>query len=186
MQLPPAAAPASPYEPAPVGIEFSLLTGARAGDSMVSGGLGVLSVLDISSFLIGCEGRFDGYSGMIADEGLDGTLSLAVLAGYRVRIGTMALDLVAGPALAMITAQTTESIMLDSNRAPRMEVSSSAPLLPRLAVATHYRFAMHSVLRAFVGVDAQVGPARADDAPRSPRLPEWAAGLVLGATVGTR
>jgi hypothetical protein len=46
---------------------------------------------------------------------------------------------------------------------------------------------MHSVLRTFVGLDGQVGPAHETGAPQqSSRLPAWAVGVVLGATVGTR
>jgi hypothetical protein len=182
-------------DPSGVGVELSLITGARAGDGMLSVGLGALSLLDISSLVIALEGRVESYSGVDGAAELAPTLALAALGGYRLRFGSTALDLAAGPGLTMVTAQVTETIArMDSaslaDPTARMETrTSSVPVVPRLVVAAHYRFAMHSLLRAFAGVDGQVGPALESDAPPqsgAPRLPVWAVGLVLGATVGTR
>ena len=200
MRSPATASPAADTplpEPSGVGIEFSLITGARAGDGMVSAGLGALSLLDISSFVIALEGRVEGYSSTGGAAELAPTLAVAVLGGYRLRFGTMALDLAAGPGLTMVTAQVTETasrVELEpasgADSTFRTETrSSSVPVVPRLAIAAHYRFAMHSVLRTFVGVDGQVGPTGETGVPPQnggSRLPMWAVGLVLGATVGTR
>ena len=186
--------------PSEVRLDFSLLTAARAGDGMVSAGVGALSTLDLASWLIACELRLDGYSSLEPSEDLGPVLSLAALGGYRIRFGTMALDLSAGPALAMIASETTdraEAVALPSpngapppvGTAPTLpDDASSSAFVPRLAIAAHYRFAMHSLLRAFVGVDAQLGPSRLgdDSSAGMTRLPEWALGLVLGATLGMR
>jgi hypothetical protein len=52
----------------------------------------------------------------------------------------------------------------------------------------HLNFGMHSLLRPFLGIDAQFGPARARgvDETSDGRLPTWAVGLLAGASVGTR
>jgi hypothetical protein len=54
-----AAAPASRHEPSRLGIELSVLTGARVGGGQSSVGLGALSFLDLSGWLVGFEGRAD-------------------------------------------------------------------------------------------------------------------------------
>jgi hypothetical protein len=56
-----------------------------------------------------------------------------------------------------------------------------------LLLGARVNFGALSTLRAFVGVDGELGPSRAEptDVPGAPRLPVWTLGLALGATVGT-
>jgi hypothetical protein len=56
-----------------------------------------------------------------------------------------------------------------------------------LLLGARVNFRARSVLRGFLGLDADIGLSR-ESVPQSiqaPRLPDWSAGLVLGATVGT-
>jgi hypothetical protein len=61
--------------------------------------------------------------------------------------------------------------------------------VPRLLVRSQLHFAPRSVLRTFIGVDAEVGargPSEAHIPGGLPGLPAWMVGLALGATLGTR
>jgi hypothetical protein len=164
-------------------IELSVLTGARIGDGQASVGLGALSFLDLSEWLVGFAGRADRY------ETLDGThpasaLELALLGGRRLRFRTMALDLVGGPAVAL-GGTTTYATASPTGNGQSASASNTAP---RLLVEARLVFAALSTVRTFVAVDGDFGPANSPDAsllPNAPHLPTWTAGLALGATVGT-
>ena len=177
-----------------LGVELSLIGGARFGDGQASYGVGAQSLLDVSGWLVGFEGRVDRYhplSGAQIQTGLE----LGVLAGKRFRVGGVTLDVAAGPGFAIKGALSsqTEVVVVDVGpgqppRAPPppppTEPSSGA--VPRLLAGVHLGFRPRSVLRTFVGVDGTFGPARADElGPNSPSMPRWTLGLTLGATVGT-
>jgi hypothetical protein len=181
-----------------LGVELSVLTGARAGDWQVAYGVGALSLVEVSRWLFGFEGRVDAYQSMSGSDP-ESALELALLLGRRVYFDSVALDLTAGPAVAMkgiAPLSRTEAVPVDSTRPPRMPPPGPEPTtgpLPRLLVGARLGFAPRSVLRAFVGFEGEIGPSQGSDDPAelernevsSPRLPRYSAGLVVGATVGT-
>jgi hypothetical protein len=174
-----------------LGVELSLITGARMGDGQLGVGAGVLSFLELNGWLIGFEGRADSYRALGGGDP-EAALELAILAGRRLDLGNVALDLSAGPAVAMKGLASSQS---ESRR-----VSSSATLeipppvqppeprsgpVPRLLLGARLGFSPRSVFRTFVGIDGEVGPALASSDPSSARLPAFSVGLSLGATLGT-
>jgi hypothetical protein len=182
-RLPPAPLPAA--APGGLGVELSVLAGARVGDGQTGGGLGVLTFLDARGWLVGFAGRADVYQEREGSP-LGGALVLALLGGRRLRSsGTLALDLTAGPALALLGTMTSVT-QVPPAAAPVRE-SRSLGTSPRLLAGARLHFRARSVLRTFVGVDAELGARRAPPDPPDEvgRLPLWAVGLLLGATVGT-
>jgi hypothetical protein len=191
----PAAAPASQAvaarrtpsaparEPSRVAVELSLAGGARVGDGQTGAGLGVVSFVDIARWLVGLEGRADVYT-PIGGGPQAGGLQLALLVGRRLRSGTLALDLVGGPAL--VREGTSVTITQPAIGEPRIEMSGPEDS-PRLRLGARLSFRAQAVLRTFVGLEADVGSR--SDAGRLAfdmgRLPAWTVGLVLGATVGS-
>jgi len=165
-------------------IELSVATGARVGDGQMSVGLGALSFLELSGWLVGFEGRVDHYRMLGPSPSDGGALELAVLAGRRFRLRNLAFDLVAGPAAAL---QGTASFTSQSASGNTVTESSSSTV-PRLLFDTRVTFGALSTLRTFIGFDADFGPPRAGgmDVPGASRLPVWTLGLALGATVGTQ
>jgi hypothetical protein len=179
------ASPASP-EPSPsrLRIELSVISGARMGDGQVGVGLGAFSLLDLSGWLIGFEGRADRYRTVAPGWQGPGALELAVLGGRRFRFGTIALDLVAGPALVPQGTTTFTTATPNGNEV----TGSRSSTAPRLLLGARVNFGALSVLRTFVGVDGELGPSRlgdGGDVPDLPRLPIWTLGLAFGGTVGT-
>ena len=178
-----------------LGVELSVIGGARFGDGQVSYGLGAQSFLDISGWLVGFEGRADRYhqlSGLQAQTALE----LGVVAGKRIRLGAVTLDVAAGPGFAIkgaLASQTEVAFVSDSSDPPpppppdaRSSPEPSSGPVPRVLAGVHLGFSPRSVLRTFVGFDGTFGPARADGlGPNSPSMPRWTLGLTLGATVGT-
>jgi hypothetical protein len=179
-----ASGPASRHKLSRFGIELSVLTGARAGGGQSSVGLGALSFLDLSGWLVGFEGRADRYHAT-PTAGPWGALEVAVLGGRRFRFGDIALDLTSGLAAAM--QGTATYVTQPANTGNTVSESSSSTVL-RLLAGARLTFGAHSMLRAFVGLDGEVGPRGAGgaDVPGAPRLPVATLGLALGATVGTR
>jgi hypothetical protein len=174
-----------------LGVELSLLTGARFGDGQMGLGLGARSYLELKGWLIGFTGRVDSYRPWQGGDP-ETAVQLGVLTGARLNFETVALDLTAGLALAikglgdsLSDVRAVDEVMMQPPPPP-ME-SSSGPV-PRLLVGACLGFTPRSILRTFVGIDAEFGPARVEDGadPASTRLPEYTVGLVLGATVGTR
>lgn len=160
-----------------LGIELDVATGARVGDGQMGVGLGALSFLDLSGWLMGFEGRADRYR-QLGGAFDDGTLELGVLGGRRFWVHGAALDVIAGPAAALEETGRVEA---------QARVQSSRSTLPRLLAGARMSFNAHSTVRAFVGIDAEVGPAGGDGTvPGESRLPRWTLGLELGAAVGTR
>jgi hypothetical protein len=162
-------------------IELSVATGARIGDGQTSVGLGVLSFLELSGWLVGFEGRADRYQ-MLSGAVSGGALELAVLGGRRFRFDNMALDLTAGPAAVMHGTTTFSTTSPSGNYVA--ESSSSA--VPRLLLGARVSFRALSTIHSFVGIDGELGPPPDAELPHEFRLPVWTLGLALGATVGTQ
>jgi len=199
-RAPRAAKPSPPERDAPtpstqarsLGIELSVLTGARAGDGQVGYGVGALSFLEVHGWLLGFEGRADGYRALVGGDP-ETALELAILTGKRFDFDSVALDLTAGPAVAIkgLASSHIEIVQVNANGTapppppPRSDPSTGP--VPRLLLGARFGFFPRSAFRTFVGIDGEVGPARvADDAgPSSARLPAYSVGLSLGGTVGT-
>jgi hypothetical protein len=178
--------------PRRLGFELSVLTGARIGDGQFGIGGGVLSFLEVRGWLAGFEGRVDRYASIHGGDP-ETALALAVLGGRRFHFDGLALDLSAGPAMAMkgfaLSETTTVRVETDETRPapppPPPRESSRAPL-PRLLLGARLGFSARSAFRTFVGIDGEVGLSRSDAATEeSARLPLFAVGLALGATLGT-
>ncbi len=176
-----------------VGVELSLLTGARIGGGQVALGAGVLSFLEVKSWLIGFQGRADRYQPIQSGDA-EVALELAILGGKRFELGNVALDLSAGPAIAMkgfaLGQSDTEVVHADGGALPPVAPPPSDPTtgpVPRFIAGARLGFRPRSVFRTFVGLDAELGPSRASDDsdPNSSRLPVFSLGLAVGATVGT-
>jgi hypothetical protein len=180
------------------GVELSVLTGARAGDAQVAYGAGALSLVEVERWLFGFEGRVDAYQSTSGSDP-ESALELAVLLGRRVYFDGVALDLTLGPAAAMkgiAPLSQTDAAPVDPSRTTRPPPPGPEPTtgpLPRLLVGARLGFAPHSVFRAFLGFEGELGPSQGTDDPSeversevsSPRLPRYTAGLVAGVTVGT-
>ena len=190
------APPASPRARS-LGVELSLITGARVGDGQVGYGVGALSFLEVNGWLLGFEGRVDGYRKLVGGDA-ETALELALLTGKRFDFGSVALDVTAGPGVAMkglAVSQTQRAQVSNDGSAPPPPPPPPPPTssdpstgpVPRLLLGARFGFFPRSALRTFVGVDGELGPARvADDAgPGSARLPTFSVGLALGGTVGT-
>ena len=87
-------------QPRELGFELSAVTGVRIGDGQLGYGGGVLSFLEFRRWLIGFQGRADGYRSLRGSDP-DTALELGILGGKRFDLGSSALDLTIGPALAM-------------------------------------------------------------------------------------
>jgi hypothetical protein len=173
-----------------LGVELSLMSGARIGDGQASFGLGASSFLDLSGWLLGFAGRADEYHSL-SDGPRAAALELGVLVGKRVRFPNVTLDVVAGPGVAIKGAMSDREFVAVEMRSaeppPPPPERSSGPV-PRLLVGTRLGFSPRSLVRTFVGVEGAFGPARAEGntGAESPLLPQWTLGLALGATLGTR
>ena len=168
-----------------VGFEVSVVTGARIGQRQMSLGLGVVSLMEIEHWLVGFEARADGYRELAGPRSMP-AVDLALLGGHRAHLGSFALDVTLGPALALLAGNESVVVAASSSRA-RPEPAVSVPpasrgFAPRLLIATRLHFGTRSLFRTFVGADAAFGPK--GDAVQE--LPVWMLGLALGATVGTR
>jgi hypothetical protein len=164
-------------------IELSVLTDAKIGDGQKGLGLGLMSLMDVGGWLAGFEGRVDRYE-QIAGGPPGGALALSAVVGRRLRFQTVALDFLAGPALALREEQTRTTV--SPGAVP--DTQSNRDLLPRASLSTRLNFADRSIFRAFVGLDGELGPAGTLGAQRpgdAPGLPIWTVGLALGGTVGT-
>jgi hypothetical protein len=173
-----------------LGIELSVVTGARIGDGQASFGLGAVSFLNFSGWLLGFGGRVDGYRPLSGGPS-DAALELGVLLGRRIRFPTVTLDVVAGPGIAIKGEMSDRQVLpvqMPAVRPAEPPPESSSGPVPRLLAGARLGFSPDSILRTFVGIEAAFGPARAEGSPspNSPSLPNWTLGLALGATLGTR
>lgn len=179
--------------PRQLGFELSFITGARAGDGQLGVGAGVLSFLEAQSWLFGFEGRADSYRAMLGNGDPETALELAILAGRRFHMAGWALDLTAGPAVAMKGLASSETEVVSANMTnsvpppPARQPDPSSGPVPRLLLGARFGFSPRSVFRTFVGLDGELGPGRvANEAEsNSARLPVFSLGLAVGATVGT-
>jgi hypothetical protein len=182
-----------PVAPAPVGVELSVFADARMTDGQKGVGLGAQSFLDLGGWLAGFEGHVERYQANAGGPPRP-ALELAVLGGRRFRFGSVALDLFVGPAMALqgnaesVTASPAgRTIPPPAGPAPGMDATSGTS--PRALFGARLNFGAGSVLRTFVSVDGDIGPA-GEPTPtpmaNASRLPAWSGGLALGATVGTR
>jgi hypothetical protein len=164
-----------------LGIELSVVTGARIGEDQTCVGLGALSLLDISGWLLGFQGRAESYTAQPSPSRT--AFSLSALGGGRFRSGSMAIDFLTGP-----TVMLQEDSSLRVGPAGEIVEENSSGAAPRWFVASHLNFAARSVLRGFVGVEGDIALTQeSDNDPQAaPPLPAWTLGLALGGTVGTR
>lgn len=184
--------PSPAAQPRELGFELSAISGVRIGDGQFGYGAGVLSFLEVHSWLVGFQGRADGYRSIHGSDP-ETALELALLAGRRVDFGNVALDLTIGPGVAMKGVRLSETEVVrapmtpPATPPPRNEPSSGA--VPRLLLGARLGFRPRSVFRTFVGIDGELGPSRTSVDPEanvsSPRMPTFTVGLALGATVGT-
>jgi hypothetical protein len=179
--------PAAPAARGGFRLEFSLAAGARMGDGQVGIGLGARTLFDVRGWLVGFEGATQQY---VATGGAPGAavLELAVLAGRRFRFGDTALDLTAGPALAMPGPGNTVAVTAQTGAAPpRVVTPAGDGQSKRLVGGARVTFRARSVVRIFAGIDGDVALSRSATgvSPGDVPLPAWAFGLVLGTTVGT-
>lgn len=176
-------------EPRALGIELSLISGARIGDGQTSFGLGALSFLELSGWLLGGELRADRYQTLTGDS-RETALELALLLGKRLQFQGGALDLTLGPAIAEkgISGSDSQIVQAGTMPPPPPPREQSSGPVPRLLLGARWGFSPRSVFRTFVGIDGELGPSSAQDSTSSAatRLPLWTVGLALGATVGTR
>lgn len=178
------------------GFELSLVGGTRMGDGQIGYGAGVLSFMQIKGWLVGFQGRADGYRAIQGSDP-ETALALGVLTGRRFDFGGVALDLTGGPAVVMRGASfsSTESVsasdMSSASSIPKQPPpESDVGPLPRLLLGARLGFAPHSVFRTFIGIDGELGPTHSSDISQdvgaSGRMPMYTVGLSLGATLGTR
>jgi hypothetical protein len=171
--------------PDPLRIELSILADARVGDGQTALGIGAVSFADVGGWLAGFEGRADRYQERGGGPA-GGALELSVLCGRRFRLQNLAVDLSAGPAVALRGAVNTTTVTPMGTSTSK----SSERFVPRALLGARLNFSAHSILRTFLGLEGEFGPAgasgeRPSDAPVRPGLPVWTVGLALGATVGT-
>jgi hypothetical protein len=176
-----------------IGFELSAIAGARIGDGQVGYGAGVLSFIEVRGWLIGFQGRADGYRALGGSDP-ETALELGILGGRRFDLGAVALDVSVGPAMVMngFSLSRTESVRIEGMASavppPRPSEPSSSGPVPRLLLGVRLGMSPRSVLRTFVGFDGELGPGVSMGAPEDPfppRLPSFSVGLALGATVGT-
>lgn len=171
-------------------IELGLGVEARAGDGQMGAGVGVASFLELAHWLLGFQARIDSYRliGETSMSGASGSMALELdaLVGRRFELGTTALDVVAGPALAM-HGSVSMTAPVGSASTP-MSPPPDQQGLPRLVVSSRLTFRARAALRTFVQLDAELGRQRSSSQPLPDQadLPAWTAGLAIGATVGTR
>jgi hypothetical protein len=174
-----------------LGFELSLIGGPRMGEGQLAFGLGALSFLEVHGWLVGFQGRVDRYQTLLdGDPNL--ALELAALAGRRLHFRHFALDLNAGPAVAMkglgMSRGDVRFVEPEGQRPPEPPEDPSTGPVPRLLLSARAGFSPRSVLRSFAGIEASFGPPHAEEnpSPDTSRFPVFTLGLVLGGTVGTR
>jgi hypothetical protein len=183
----PAANEAGP-EPGRLRLEFSLLTGARAGDGEAGVTFGALTLFDIAGWLLGFAASASGYQGTTPGPGAS-ALAAAVVGGRRFWWRGVALDVTAGPAVAVRgIGSTVVSRTADGTGGGAAPPPIDDGPWPRLLTGARVIFRPRSLVRTFAGLDGELALARrpADAPSDAARLPAWTVGVVLGITVGTR
>jgi hypothetical protein len=202
----PQAAPVAPADHESfLRIELGLGVEGRAGDGQMGAGVGLASFLELAHWLVGFQARIDRYqpirsrASAMAGSGspmpsADGSMALEVdaLFGRRFGLGNSALDLCAGPALAMHGGETVVTSSSSSSGSATTGPVPSPPAdqqgLPRLLVSSRLTFRAHALVRTFIQLDGEIGRPRSATSPVPDQadLPAWTVGLALGATVETR
>lgn len=181
------ARPATKAEPVRLRLEFSLVTGGRAGDGQVGFNLGALTLFDVAGWLVGFEAAASAYQRVSGDPG-GAALAAAIVGGRRIRFNDVTVDLIAGPALAMrgIGHSVVVARMADGSGTPPPAVDDGP--WARLLCGARVNFRARSVVRPFAGLDGEIALGRqsADGPAGEARLPAWTVGAVAGMTVGTR
>lgn len=190
-------APEAALRPRSLGVELSVVVGSRIGDGQFGYGGGVLSFAEVSRWLIGFQGRVDGYRAIRGGDA-ETALALAVLVGRRFTLDTVALDINAGPGVALegVTISQTEAVRTSNPPSTTARSTSAAPeptadVMPRFLIGARLGFTPRSLFRTFVGIDGEFGPVRNSEsefeylAMSSPRMPRYVIGISVGATVGT-
>jgi hypothetical protein len=184
----PLAAPTT--SPGHLRVDLSVAAGGRVGDGKVGLDLGMLSSAELRGWLLGFQGHLNRYyatSSGTPEMPPDGpaALELGLFAGRRLRFAGIALDLFAGPALAL-HGTSTSSAQAAPTGTTVTKTTSTNPI-PRLLASSRLTFG-RSTLRSFVEVDGEVGRTgpTSDAPPIGPQLPAWTIGVALGAMVGTR
>ncbi len=164
------------------GIDVALAADARLGDGRTALGLGVLALFEASGWLSGTRVRTSEYmdGSVRAPSSSFTTIELAALAGRRVRFEGLALDLVAGPAVAIEMGKRTETEL-----APSKEPESPSSSLARFVASGHLEFAPRSTFRPFAGLEAELGAVGDEAAGGAFELPVWMVGVALGLATGT-
>jgi hypothetical protein len=168
-------------------LEFSLVTGARAGDGQVGVGLGALPLFDAAGWLAGFGAAARGYQGVTGGP-VATALELAVVGGRRFRFGSIALDLMAGPVIAVRGFGTSVvSRTADGSGGAAMPPPVDDGPWTRVMGGARVTFRTRSLVRTFAGLEGDVALERSTAAlpAGEARLPAWTAGVVLGVTVGT-
>ena len=164
------------------------MTGARAGDGQVGVNLGALTLFDVSGWLVGFEAAASGYRGVMGGPAAS-ALAAAVVGGRRLWFRSIALDVMAGPAVAVRGIGRSVSVPVGDGGGG---AAGPPPIddgpWPRLLGSARVTFRPRSLIRTFAGLDGElaIGRRSADVPNGEPRLPTWTIGVVLGATVGTR
>jgi hypothetical protein len=172
-----------------VRLDLSVGAGARVGNDQVGLDLGVLSSMELGAWLLGFQGHLNRYYPTSRTPGMppDGAaaLELGVLAGRRLRFEGVALDLFAGPALAL--HGTSISGTQASPTGTTMTKTSLTEAVPRLLASSRLIFG-RSALRSFLEIDGEVGRtgSTSGSLPPGPQMPTWTVGVAIGAMVGTR
>jgi hypothetical protein len=171
-------------------VDLSVAAGARVGDGKVGLDFGMLSSAEVRGWLLGFQGHLNRYyatSSRTPEMPPDGpaALELGLFVGRRLRFAAIALDLFAGPALALHGTSTSTAQAAPTGTTVT-QTNSTNPI-PRLLASSRMTFG-HSALRSFVEIDGEVGRTgpTSNSAPIGPQLPTWTIGVALGAMVGTR
>jgi hypothetical protein len=182
-----AALPADGSGSSPFRIELSFALGVRAGDSYLGAGLGLSSLLQISSWLGGFQARIDQYQGPTDRVGV---IELGVLGGKRLDLEPFALDFVAGPAFTWQGTSMRSDVAVaadqEGTEAQRMELVEETPVTPRALLGARLNFDAYATFHAFVALDGDFALAsNSDGIAGAPELPAWTLGLSVGSTIGT-
>ena len=165
--------------------ELSLGASLHAGDGQTSTSLGARALLEAAGWLVGFGARIDRYqptAGETADS--PGALEVGALVGRRLRRGRFLFDVAGGPAVAL---RGSWSVM-SANRGSTTPVSSSwsdNALVPRWILDGRLTLGARSTLRAFVGIEGELGAGGPIPPGQVRGLPQWSVGGALGVTVGT-
>lgn len=181
------ARPATASAPGGMRLEFSLVTGGRAGDGQLGFNLGALTLFDVAGWLVGFEAAASAYQRVAGGPG-GAALAGAIVGGRRVWFNDLSLDLTVGPALAVRGIGNTVAVarMADGSGTPPPPVDDGP--WARLLCGARVNFRARSIVRTFAGLDGEIALGRQSTAVAAgdARLPAWTIGAVVGVTVGTR